>query len=99
MTELEKKLSEQNEQLTCIISTLTQTIDNLNRTIAELQEQLNKNSHNSSMPPSSDGYKKPAPKSLRKPSGKKAGGQKGHTQSQKCFKRLHMSLQMRMILD
>lgn len=43
MTELEKKLSEQNEQLTRIISTLTQTIDDLNRTIAELQEQLNKN--------------------------------------------------------
>lgn len=36
MTELEKKQIEQIEQLTRIISTLTQTIDDLNRTIAEL---------------------------------------------------------------
>ena len=88
MAESEMKQSEQIEQLTCIISSLTQTIDNLQKalseqretnaklleTIAELQEQLNKNSRNSSMPPSSDGYKKPAPKSLRKSSGKKVGG-------------------------
>ena len=92
MAKLEMNLSEQNEQLIRIISSLTQTIDNLQQalseqretnaklleTIAELQEQLNKNSRNSSMPPSSDGYKKPAPKSLRQKPGKKAVGQKDH---------------------
>ena len=56
----------------------TQLIAQLNQTIQELKEQLNKNSKNSSKPPSSDGFKKPAPKSLRKPSGKKVGGQNGH---------------------
>ncbi len=56
----------------------TQLIAQLNQTIQELKEQLNKNSKNSSKPPSSDGFKKPAPKSLRKPTGKKAGGQNGH---------------------
>ena len=46
--------------------------------IKELEDQLSKNSSNSSKPPSTDQKEKPSPKSLRKKSGKKPGGQKGH---------------------
>ena len=46
--------------------------------IKELEARLNLNSSNSGKPPSSDGYNKPSPKSLRGKSGKKSGGQPGH---------------------
>ena len=76
--EMVQQLLEQNASLLRQNEMLTATIAELNQTIQELKEQLNMNSKNSSKPPSSDGFKKPAPKSLRKPSGRKVGGQEGH---------------------
>jgi len=53
-------------------------IDQLEDRIKELEDQISKNSRNSSKPPSTDEFNKPSPKSLRKETGRKAGGQKGH---------------------
>ena len=52
-------------------------IERLQRENAELKERLNKNSSNSSKPPSSDGLAKPKPTSLRKKSEKNRGRKKG----------------------
>jgi transposase len=46
--------------------------------IAELEARLRQNPRNSSRPPSNEGLGKPAPRSLRKRSGRKPGGQDGH---------------------
>jgi len=68
----------EKEQLIDIIFVLLEKVETLTKEVAELKEQINQNSTNSSKPPSSDGLKKPPVKSLREESGKKAGGQKGH---------------------
>lgn len=46
--------------------------------IKKLEAQLSKTSKNSSKPPSSDGFKRPSPQSLRKKGERKTGGQPGH---------------------
>ncbi|HEX6478752.1 MAG TPA: DUF6444 domain-containing protein [Ktedonobacteraceae bacterium] len=53
-------------------------VKSLQNQVKTLQEQQAKDSHNSHLPPSSDRFGKRKPKSLRKPSGKKPGGQAGH---------------------
>jgi transposase len=73
------------EALISLVLTLQQQVQQLQQTVAEqavviqsLRDQLAKNSRNSGRPPSSDGLRKPRTRSLRKKSGRRSGGQKGH---------------------
>src|SRR5260370_34131188 len=56
---------------------LNEQVKALEAQLHELQARLAKDSHNSSKPPSGDGLGRKT-KSLRRRSGKKAGGQLGH---------------------
>jgi transposase len=59
------------------IEALTGQLEELRAQVADLAAQVRQNSKNSSRPPSSDGLGKPAPKSLRKKTGRKPGRPKG----------------------
>lgn len=72
----EQKLRSELEQLS--ESQKIDLIIELMARVTALEARLGMNSSNSSKPPSSDGYAKPAPKSLRCKSGRKPGGQQGH---------------------
>jgi transposase len=72
----------ENAVLRALVADLTGRLEQALARIAELEARLNMSSKNSSKPPSSDGLAKPAPKSLRKKTGRGPGrpaGQQGST--------------------
>lgn len=84
--EKQPDLSMQTEQeKDLLITTLLDVIESLRLQIRrqadeieKLKGQRDKDSRNSSKPPSTDGLSKPDPKNLRSPSTKNSGGQQGH---------------------
>ena len=61
-----------------VVELFHRTVGQLAVRVQALEDRVSKNSRNSGKPPSSDGLSKPAPKSQRKRSGRKSGGQPGH---------------------
>ena len=57
---------------------LTAQVAELQARVKRFEDRLAQDSHNSHRPPSGDTFKRPRTKSLRKATGKKAGGQTGH---------------------
>jgi hypothetical protein len=75
-----KEIKEIRDRHEAAVNELIAKIESLTEEIRKLRAQIDKNSSNSSKPPSSDGFKKP-PKSIpngREKTDRRSGGQKGH---------------------
>ena len=73
--------SQGEEAVVALFHSLNQVVLQLVDRVQTLEDHLNKDSHNSNKPPSSDGLKEPRKRhthSLRQASGKKPGAQEGH---------------------
>lgn len=67
------------ESVRAVIESLQQQVVTLQARVTDLERRLNQDSHNSHQPPSRDQTRpRPQPKSLRRKSGKRPGGQAGH---------------------
>ena len=85
LIQLRQKNRAQEEQIQLLqeqvkqLPLLKELVSQLTEQVKTLQERLAKDSHNSSLPPSSDRFvRQKKSRSLRKKSGKKAGGQQDH---------------------
>lgn len=72
-----KELTNEIKGLNSQVEKLSKENKALGERVQSLEKQTQKNSNNSSKPPSTDGFKKKT-KTLRTKSGKKPGGQEGH---------------------
>jgi transposase len=66
------------ETLIDLVLRLQDHLEELSQRVQKLEDQVAKQSRNSSKPPSSDGLAKPKTRSLRRSEGRKPGGQTGH---------------------